>query len=196
MDCGPIEYIQWTRRTVNRLVVVNDYYMALEVLGHNFKHLDGRLQSVDSGCSDLREYYFPLWVDLVELLEFTIDLALKDPRFRPIASRAVCRYLTEVPGLYGDGNNQVQPRPFFLNLLEPIGQKNYSESDWHCAERALRFIAERKDRTFISEVMNLVQAHEFEGAGPNLANPFAKSANLGILEEVYRILKLVPDPLG
>lgn len=185
--------LDWAEATVEGLLAADDEDMAKKVLECYAKAIGYRRADFSSTfpiSECLQHRNSELLEAILRLLLFAIRIGWKHPRMLPLTSRIVCENLREVPALYG--LQQMLPvRIFLADLLKLITRTYYSESDWHCAERALRFVVQVGDRTFIEKVKDVIEAHEHGGVIPRniVDTDFVVAANTGVLKEVCRMLE-------
>ncbi len=189
--------LEWAEETIEGLLAAEDEDMAKKVLEYYARAIGYQRELIGLWPptleSLLKDHNSELLAVFLRLLLFTAHIGAKHPRLLPLASRIVCENLREIPALYG--LKQMLPVHVFLaNLLERIERRYYSESDWHCAERALRVAVQVGDRTFIEKVKGVIEAHERGNVGPNVADAgFVGAVNTGVLKEVCRMLKRIPE---
>jgi len=127
-------------------------------------------------------------------LEFAIGLAEREPQYLSQISKEVTGVLAR--DTYGrDRQSYWLPsvRGFLKTLLAEIypGKSGYSDSEWHCAARALRLIVLRKDITFLPEIEELAARYERGEIKTRTSrdDPFYESQRLSMLEQTVKLLQ-------
>lgn len=187
--CVTSALADWYEATISDLYKINDHLAGVALTSYLY-----RVGSPFRIGSPLNDKGYETYI--IRAIEFLVNFSNVVPAFSNHASSKL------LVGLMKTGHHsplsmydkmQFLP-PYLSKLLKKINSKDYSETDWDCARRAMDIIVAVEDFSFIKQLLDLKMSYEMDDIYPSVHGRYdTVYTHKGTLQAAYEKLMEIMD---